>query len=76
MSSRLETIAGAELWSIYEAAGKPKPWATWLSEIEAFRPRLKPMARFVAFAMADARMRERSAPKPTEAPVAAGRWAL
>ena len=69
-------MAGAELWSIYEAEGKPKPWATWLDEIQAFRPRLKPMVRFVAFAMADARMREKSAPKPPEALVAASRWAL
>jgi hypothetical protein len=71
--AHLEHLAGIELWSIYEAEGKPKPWATWLSEIQAFKPRLVPMARFVAFAMADARWKQMRSPEPVVAPT---RWAL
>lgn len=53
-------LAADALWSIYQeelTSGKTTlGWGKWLDEIRAFRPRLKPMVRFVRFALADARL--------------------
>lgn len=73
---RASHFAIAALWPIYQAelaAGQTAlKWDRWLDQILAFRPRQKPMARFVAFALADARMREKRAPETA----VANRWAL